>query len=210
MTRLAQRNLLPIITVVVVIGGIAAGCLRRESAPAIEQASTAKANTAPAADESKAAEVAYWNSVDKSDVKQLEAYLNKYPDGQFKELANLSLAKLGRTVILNSVDPDSDVSTERGRARLDNFAASLSYVPTASAWILAYGGRRGRRHEAQTQADHVKNYLVKSRGIDPSRIVTVDAGYREKLTVELWVVPAGAVPPAASPNVDPSEVQIVK
>jgi len=35
----------------------------------------------------------------------------------------------------------------------------------------------------------------------------VDGGYREELTVELWVVPSGANPPSASPTVDPSEVK---
>ncbi|MBV8857759.1 MAG: hypothetical protein JOZ02_12560, partial [Acidobacteria bacterium] len=44
-------------------------------------------------------------------------------------------------------------------------------------------------------------------GITADRIVTVDGGYREELTVELWVVPSGATPPAASPTVDPSEVK---
>jgi hypothetical protein len=37
--------------------------------------------------------------------------------------------------------------------------------------------------------------------------VTVDGGYKEDLTVELWIVPSGANPPTASPTVDPSEVK---
>ena len=40
--------------------------------------------------------------------------------------------------------------------------------------------------------------------------MTVDGGYREELTVELWVVPSGATPPPNSPTVDPSEVKTTR
>jgi hypothetical protein len=40
--------------------------------------------------------------------------------------------------------------------------------------------------------------------------VTVDGGFREDLTVELWIVPSGATPPENSPTVDPSEVQTIQ
>ncbi|HST51145.1 MAG TPA: hypothetical protein VLJ61_10860, partial [Pyrinomonadaceae bacterium] len=60
---------------------------------------------------------------------------------------------------------------------------------------------------AQRRCDRAKDYLVTTRGIDASRVVTVDGGYKEDLTVELWVVPSGAAPPTASPTVQPSEVQ---
>ena len=35
----------------------------------------------------------------------------------------------------------------------------------------------------------------------------MDGGYRENLTVELWIVPQGATAPTASPTVDPSEIK---
>jgi hypothetical protein len=92
------------------------------------------------------------------------------------------------------------------KARLDNFAIELQNNPTAQGYIIAYGGRRGRAGEAQARADRAKNYLVNERGIDSSRIVTLDGGYREDFTVELWIVPTGATPPAAEPTVDASEV----
>jgi hypothetical protein len=96
------------------------------------------------------------------------------------------------------------------KARLDNFAIALQNEPGSQGYIIAYGGRRGTAGEAQARADRAKNYLVNTRGIDAGRLVTVDGGYREDLTVELWIVPTGATPPAASPTVDASEVQIVK
>jgi hypothetical protein len=96
------------------------------------------------------------------------------------------------------------------KARLDNFAIQLQNDPGAQGYIIAYGGRRGAAGEAQTRADFAKNYLVNSRGIDPGRIVTVDGGFREEATTELWLVPSGATPPTASPNVDASEVQTTR
>lgn len=96
------------------------------------------------------------------------------------------------------------------KARLDNYAIALQNDPGAQGYIIAYGGRRGTAGEAQARADRAKNYLVNTRGIDAGRLVTVDGGYREDLTVELWIVPTGATPPTASPTVDASEVQTVK
>jgi hypothetical protein len=105
------------------------------------------------------------------------------------------------------VDEYGNIKFNDEKARLDNYAIELQNDPTAQGYLVCYGGRTGRTGEAQRRCDRAKNYLVSTRGLDSSRIVTVDGGYREELTVELWVVPSGANPPAASPTVDPSEVK---
>ena len=88
------------------------------------------------------------------------------------------------------------------KARLDNFAIELQNTPGEQGYIIAYGSCTG---EAQARADRAKDYLVNTRGIDASRIVTVDGGCRSELSVDLWVVPAGATPPTADTSgaVDP-------
>ncbi|HLL74881.1 MAG TPA: PKD domain-containing protein [Pyrinomonadaceae bacterium] len=96
------------------------------------------------------------------------------------------------------------------KARLDNFANALQENPGAQGYIIAYGGRRGVAGEAQRRADFARDYLVNTRGIDAGRLVTIDGGFREEATTELWIVPSGATPPTASPNVDPSEVQTTR
>jgi hypothetical protein len=96
------------------------------------------------------------------------------------------------------------------KARLDNFANALQENPGAQGYIVAYGGRRGVAGEAQRRADFARDYLVNTRGIDAGRLVTIDGGFREEATTELWIVPSGATPPTASPNVDPSEVQTTR
>ncbi|MBA3439060.1 MAG: hypothetical protein H0T92_04240 [Pyrinomonadaceae bacterium] len=94
------------------------------------------------------------------------------------------------------------------KARLDNFAIQLQNDPTAQGYIIAYGGRRGTRTgAAQARADRAKDYLVNTRGVDAGRIQTLDGGFREEFTVELYTVQQGATPPAASNTIDASEVQ---
>jgi len=82
------------------------------------------------------------------------------------------------------------------KARLDNFAIQLQNEPSAQGYIIAYGGRSGRAGEAQLRANRARDYLVNERGIEAGRIVTIDGGIRDNLTVELWVVPQGATPPS--------------
>jgi hypothetical protein len=105
------------------------------------------------------------------------------------------------------IDEYGNIKFNDEKARLDNYAIELQNDPTAQGYLVCYGGRTGRTGEAQRRCDRAKNYLVSTRGIDASRIVTVDGGFREELTVELWVVPSGATPPPNSPTVDPSEVR---
>jgi hypothetical protein len=109
--------------------------------------------------------------------------------------------------IARKVDEYGNIKFNDEKARLDNYAIELQNDPTAQGYLVCYGGRTGRTGEAQRRCDRAKNYLVNTRGITADRIVTVDGGYREELTVELWVVPSGANPPSASPTVDPSEVK---
>ncbi|MFL6256444.1 MAG: hypothetical protein ACJ74T_15680 [Pyrinomonadaceae bacterium] len=96
------------------------------------------------------------------------------------------------------------------KARLDNYLIDLRNDPRARACIICYGGRRARAGEARTRCARVANYLKRVGGIDAARIITLDGGYREELTVELWAPPAGSTLPVAAPTVDPSEVTIIK
>lgn len=95
------------------------------------------------------------------------------------------------------------------KARLDNFAIELQNDPSVVGFLVGYGGRRSRRGEAARRLGRAKRYLVAARGIAADRVVTIDGGYREELTLELWANPKDA-PPAVSPTVDPTEVEFIK
>ncbi|MDQ3258298.1 MAG: hypothetical protein M3R15_31175, partial [Acidobacteriota bacterium] len=105
------------------------------------------------------------------------------------------------------VDEYGNISFNDEKARLDNFAIALQNEPGSQGTIIGYGGRVGRAGAAQARADRARDYLVNTRGIDAGRIQTIDGGFRDALTVELYVVPAGATAPTASPTVDASEVR---
>lgn len=117
-------------------------------------------------------------------------------------------AQVGEILVPRKFDEYGNIAFNDEKARLDNYAIELQNNPGAQGVIIAYGGRVGRTGEAQARADRAKDYLVNTRGIDAGRIQTIDGGFREDLTVELWIVPTGAPPPTATPTVDASEVQM--
>jgi hypothetical protein len=91
-------------------------------------------------------------------------------------------------------DEYGDITFNNEKARLDNYAIQLQNEPSATAVIIAYGTCEG---QGQARADRAKNYLVNTRGIEAGRITTIDGGCRASLTVQLWIVPAGANAPVA-------------
>jgi hypothetical protein len=107
-------------------------------------------------------------------------------------------------------DEYGDIPFEDEQARLDNIAIELQNDPTASGYLICYGGRAGYEGEAQRRCERAREYISKVRGVAPERLVTVDGGFREDLAVFMWVVPPGATPPSPIPTVDRSEVKIIK
>jgi len=92
-------------------------------------------------------------------------------------------------------DEFPDISRNDEKARLDNFGIELQSDPTATAYVIVYPGKNGKRGDVQQHAGRVVDYLVHSRGLDQRRIVTLVGPTRETLFVELWITPQGATPP---------------
>ncbi|MDQ3755667.1 MAG: hypothetical protein M3371_13165 [Acidobacteriota bacterium] len=89
-----------------------------------------------------------------------------------------------------------DITRNDEKARLDNFAIQLQNEPEAKGYVIIYGSGRARRgNSPQERATRVRGYLVNTRGIDSSRIVTITGSPQGALQIELWVVPVGAEPP---------------
>jgi hypothetical protein len=108
----------------------------------------------------------------------------------------------------SKIDDYGNIPFSDEKARLDNFAVALWEAPEMKGYIIAYGGRRARAGVAKERAERAKNYLVTKRQIDAGRVVTIDGGFREELTVELHLAD-DEHPPTASPTVDPSEVEVI-
>lgn len=93
------------------------------------------------------------------------------------------------------------------KARLDNLAIELQNAPTSQAHIIVYSGRRSRAGQADRLAERARDYLTRERGLDSSRLVISNGGYRETDYFEIWLVPQGAEPPQATPTVQPGDAQ---
>ena len=92
-------------------------------------------------------------------------------------------------------DEFPDISRNDEKARLDNFAIELQNDPRATAYVIVYPGKTGKRGEVQEHSGRVVEYLVNSRGLDQRRIVTLVGPKRDQLHVELWITPQGTTPP---------------
>lgn len=92
-------------------------------------------------------------------------------------------------------DEFPDIARNDEKARLDNFAVELQSDPKATAYVIVYPGKAGKRGEVQDHSGRIVDYLVNSRGLDQSRIVTLVGPKRDQLHVELWLTPQGATPP---------------
>jgi len=79
---------------------------------------------------------------------------------------------------------------------LEAFAQELQKNPKSNGYLIAYK-RANRDHAAMSgrMLRTEQNFLIREFGIKPSRIKTIDGGYREWRTMELWIArERGAVP----------------
>ena len=104
---------------------------------------------------------------------------------------------VNQPTVSRKFDEYGDIRFNDEKARLDNYAIQLQNEPGATGYIVVYAARTGPAGQAQARADRAKDYLVNTRGIDAARIITIDGGCREELTVELWITPQGATPVTA-------------
>ena len=99
------------------------------------------------------------------------------------------------------LDEYTSPKLEEEMLRLDMFTIELQNRPTDNGYIIVYGSRKGRAGEAKAVIKRMLKYLFEQRRFDRDRIVTIDGGRREKVTIELWTVLRGATPPKAKPTV---------
>jgi hypothetical protein len=112
-------------------------------------------------------------------------------------------------IVEDRIDEYGDIKFEYEMARLDNFAIELLNWPQGTGYIVAYGGRVGRRGEAMKRAERAKEYLTKVRYIPTAQVVIIDGGYHEHLMLALKLRGRDAPPPVPSPTVDPTEVRFI-
>lgn len=108
-------------------------------------------------------------------------------------------------------DQYGDLKFEDETARLDNFAIQLMNEPSAVGYILMSAGKVTFPNETAEHLARAKSYMSDVREIDRSRIVTLDCGFSNDLTIHLYIGDPGAtLPVCATDGIPFSEVKFTK
>lgn len=126
---------------------------------------------------------------------------------QTGQAISIIAAREKKAIVAQEFDECNNCSNDDQKARLDNLAVELQNDPTTRAYILAYGGRMSPLGQVEKLMTRAREYLTTQRGIDASRLVVVNGGFREEDSVELWIVPSGAPAPRATPTVQAGDVK---
>ncbi len=119
----------------------------------------------------------------------------------FTSVYTLPQEQSGRALRL--IDSYGDTPCDDLKAHLDNIAAYLNNEPKSKVYILGYSGRDSPLTRVRQHLNIARPFMFYVRGVDMNRVVTINAGYREQLTIEAWLVPEGVAPPAPSSTVNP-------
>jgi len=111
-----------------------------------------------------------------------------------------------KVIVAREFDECNNCTFDDQKARLDNLAVELQNDPSTRGYIIAYGGRMSPLGQVEKLMTRARDYLITQRGIDASRLVIVNGGFREEDSVELWIVPSGAAAPQPTPTVQAGEV----
>lgn len=111
--------------------------------------------------------------------------------------------------IREKIDFYGAIPFEHEQALLDNLAIELQNDTVAHGYIVCYGGRRGYKGEAKARCERAKRYLVNRRNIAPGRVILIDGGFMEELSVWLWLLPPGTKF-TPTPTVDPKDVEFIR
>ena len=100
-----------------------------------------------------------------------------------------------------------DFESESGR--LDSFVIMLGQRRDLKGYMVVYAGKVACPGEARARGVRARNYLIKARGLDPTRIIAIDGGHREVSLVVLYAIPQDAEPPTPVPTITPSKVKTI-
>lgn len=103
-------------------------------------------------------------------------------------------------ILSRKVDEYQALKFSEERLRLDQFAWRLHNEPGSKGYIIIYDATDTRKISVRKRGERAKKYLIKERGFPETRIVVVNGGRRDKHSVELFITPAGALPPIATPK----------
>jgi hypothetical protein len=114
------------------------------------------------------------------------------------------VAIIAQDVMWLKFDEYSQISFNKEKLRLKEFATQLQGQRTATAYIVVYAGRHSCKDEAQARAERVKQYLIRFGHINARRIRTIDAGHQEEWAIALYTA-ASSDPPLTAEFIKKTE-----
>lgn len=97
--------------------------------------------------------------------------------------------------------------TERGK----RFGAQLRKQPGATAYIIYYRGRiteSSYSHRLKNKLDRIRWEIRPPNDYANETVKIINGGFRERTTIEFWIVPKTAEPPVPTPTIDESETVV--
>lgn len=100
-----------------------------------------------------------------------------------------------------------DRGWEADMGGLDLLSTTLQNEPDSTGYIFVYGSRRGYHNDVAKRIKCIKEYLLQRRGVSPRSLRVINGGYREEVTIEVWVAPTGSSAPVPTPTTKPGAVK---
>ena len=106
-------------------------------------------------------------------------------------------------------DQYEDIPLKDEQQHLDRLGRYLTVEDSgAVAYLVAYAGRTSCFREAERRASRARQYLEANYKLDASRIITVDGGFRDKLTVDIFTSAYETCGPFPTPSLMSSSAHI--
>jgi hypothetical protein len=90
-------------------------------------------------------------------------------------------------------------------ARIDVFTIELMQVREWTGYVIVYAKKQTSPASAKSYVRRFRNYLLGKRKVPSEKVVTMYGGYRDELTVELYLFPPNLTPPKPRPTYVPCQ-----
>jgi len=111
-------------------------------------------------------------------------------------------------------DEFSQISCAEELARLDSYADKLGKLADALAVVVVYAGAHDTREgEVVARLFGIRDRLIHSNAIDRDRIIILNGGFRERLEIQLWILPSESrkdAPLLINPELSSKDVHLKK
>ena len=104
-------------------------------------------------------------------------------------------------------DQWGDISFNDEQSHLNKIATQAKEWPLSIIYVVVHAGATACVGEAKARGLRAKDHLL-SRGISDERIVWIDAGWRKKATVEVWIWPPQLGKPGVVSDLDLKRNQV--